>query len=36
MTQGKDFVREAARDIPVYKKVDVVVCGSGSAGSSSG
>ena len=26
------FIREAARDIPVYKKVDVVVAGSGSAG----
>ena len=32
MSKDKDFVREAARDIPVYKKVDVVVCGSGSAG----
>ena len=27
-----EFIREAARNIPVYKKVDVVVAGSGSAG----
>jgi len=27
-----DFIREEARDIPIYKKVDVVVAGSGSAG----
>lgn len=33
MSESKvGFVREAARNIPVYKKVDVVVCGSGSAG----
>ena len=33
MSQSKvDFIREAARNIPVYKKVDVVVAGSGSAG----
>ncbi len=32
MSQDKNVVRESARDIPVYKKVDVVVCGSGSAG----
>lgn len=30
-SQG-DFIREPARNIPVYKKVDVVVAGSGSAG----
>ena len=29
---GGQFYREAARDIPVYKKVDVLVAGSGSAG----
>jgi len=33
MTEGNgQFYREAARDIPVYKKVDVLVAGSGSAG----
>jgi len=32
MSQDKNVVRESARDIPVCKKVDVVVCGSGSAG----
>jgi len=33
MSESKvEFVRETARNIPVYKKVDVVVCGSGSAG----
>jgi len=32
MPKNNETVRESARDIPVYKKVDVVVCGSGSAG----
>lgn len=33
MPESKDeFVREPERNIPVYKKVDVVVVGSGSAG----
>lgn len=27
-----DFVKDPERQVPVYKKVDVVVCGSGSAG----
>ncbi len=33
MAESKgSFVREAARNIPVYKKVDVLVCGGGPAG----
>jgi len=33
MSESKgDFVREAGRNIPVYNKVGVLVCGSGSAG----
>ena len=33
MSRGKrEFVRETERNIPVYKKVDVLVAGSGSAG----
>jgi glycine/D-amino acid oxidase-like deaminating enzyme len=32
MPENMDFVREWQRKIPVYKKVGVLVCGSGSAG----
>jgi hypothetical protein len=32
MSQGMDFVREPERRIPVYKRVGVLVCGSGSGG----
>jgi hypothetical protein len=32
MTEGMDFIREPERRIPVYKRVGVLVCGSGSAG----
>ena len=32
MSDGMDFVREPERRIPVYKRVGVLVCGSGSAG----
>jgi flavin-dependent dehydrogenase len=32
MAEGMDFVREPGRRIPVYKRVSVLVCGSGSAG----
>jgi len=32
MSEDMDFVREPARRIPVYKRVGVLVCGSGSAG----
>jgi ribulose 1,5-bisphosphate synthetase/thiazole synthase len=32
MPTGMDFIREAGRMTPVYKRVRVLVCGSGSAG----
>jgi len=32
MPEGMDFVKEPERRIPVYKRVGVLVCGSGSAG----
>ncbi len=32
MVEGMDFIREPERRIPVYKRVSVLVCGSGSAG----
>src|SRR4030042_15913 len=32
MPEYMDFVREPERRIPVYKRVGVLVCGSGSAG----
>ena len=32
MSSGMDFIREPERRIPVYKKVGVLVCGSGSGG----
>ena len=32
MSELREFVREPERRIPVYKRVDVLVCGSGSGG----